>query len=117
MVLDQFGIGGDVIFHFLIPGVIMYYGAKKLLSASPAGSKGWGIFVFLFGLLMLAGKLDLLFHSLLAIGVMYLGYRMLRRKSRIPECVPSIAERQWAQSVLREDAIDRWEKELRSRQN
>ena len=117
MVLDQFGIDGEDLFKILIPAAIMLYGGRKVVSSDSTRSRGWGVFVFLFGLLMLVGKLNLLFHSLLAIGVIYLGFRLLRRGSRAPEHVPSMVERQWAQTVLKEDALDRWEKDLRSRQN
>ncbi len=112
--LDQFGIHLGSIIKLLIPGLIMVYGAKKILSPGGAGSKGLGIFVFLLGLLMLVGKLHVLFSSLLAVGIIYAGYCMLRRRSIEPEPV-SAAERQWAKTILKEDMIDRFEQEIKAR--
>lgn len=117
MILDLFGIDGDDIFRYLIPLAIMLYGGRKLVSSHSTGSKVWGVFVFLFGLLMLIGKMKLLFSSLLAIGIIVLGYRLLRRSSRQTEYVPSYAERHWAQSVLKEDMLDRWDKEMATKRN
>ncbi|MFY0545149.1 LiaF transmembrane domain-containing protein [Brevibacillus sp. H7] len=110
VILDQFGIDGGDLFGILIPAVIMVYGAKKVVSGS--GTKFWGVLVFLFGLLMLIGKLDLLFTNLLAIAIIYFGYRLIKRRDTPMEPAPSALERHWAQQVLKEDALDRWEREL-----
>ncbi len=113
VILDQFGIDGGDLFGIFIPAVIMIYGAKKVVSGS--GSKFWGVVIFLFGLLMLIGKLDLLFTNLLAIVIIYMGYRLLKRRDVPTESAPSALERQWAQQVLKEDALDRWERNLASK--
>jgi lia operon protein LiaI len=116
VLLDQFGIDGGDFLGVLIPAVIMLYGAQKVMSGS--GSRFWGILVFLFGLLMLIGKLDLLFHNLLAIGIIYLGYRLIKRRDIPVETAPSALERQWAKQVLREDVLDQWERHvLKKRQS
>lgn len=116
VLLDQFGIDGGDFLGILIPALIMLYGAKKVMSGS--GSRFWGILVFLFGLLMLIGKLDLLFHNLLAIGIIYLGYRLIRRRVNPEEAAPSALERHWAKQVLREDVLDQWERNvLKKRQS
>ncbi|WNC15841.1 LiaF transmembrane domain-containing protein [Brevibacillus brevis] len=107
VLLDQLGIDSGDILGLLVPGVIMLYGARKVLGHG--GSRFWGVLVFLFGLLMLFGKLHLLFHSILAIGVIYLGYRLIR-PAPTPKEGPPEWERQWAKSVLKEDVLDRWEK-------
>ncbi|MGE5700994.1 MAG: LiaF transmembrane domain-containing protein [Clostridia bacterium] len=113
LVFDQLGIHMGTIMRMLIPGLLMVYGAKKIISAEPARSKGWGIFVFLFGLLMLIGKLELLFSSLLAVILLYAGFRLLR--SRPQHESVSMAERHWAQAVLKEDAFDRFEQEWKEK--
>ncbi|HBZ80720.1 MULTISPECIES: hypothetical protein [Brevibacillus] len=113
VLLDQIGIDFGDLIGLLIPGVIMLYGARKIMGQS--GSRFWGIVIFLFGFLMLIGKLHLLFHGLLAIGVIYLGYRLLR-PSHVPKEAPPAWERQWAQKVLKEDALDAWEKDVTRRQ-
>lgn len=114
VLLDQFGIDSGDIVGLLIPGVLMLYGARKILGYG--GSRIWGVLVFLFGLLMLIGKLHLLFHSILAIGVIYLGYRLIRQKPTPPER-PSEWESQWAKRVLKEDDLDLWERAVtRNRQ-
>jgi lia operon protein LiaI len=110
VLLDQFGIDSGEILGILIPAVIMLYGAKKVLSGS--GSRFWGMLVFLFGLLMLIGKLELLFHNLLAIGVIYLGYRLIKRRDMPAETAPSALERHWAKQVLKEDVLDQWEQNV-----
>lgn len=107
VLLDQLGIDSGVILGLLIPGVIMLYGARKVLGHG--GSRFWGVLIFLFGLLMLIGKLHLLFHSLLAIGIIYLGYRLIRPK-QAPKDGPPEWERRWAQQVLKDDVLDHWEK-------
>lgn len=110
VLLDQVGIDiGDLI-GFIIPGFIMLYGAKKIMGQS--GSRFWGVLLFLFGFLMLIGKLHLLFHALLAIGVIYLGYRLLRPGHQ-PKEAPPTWEREWAQKVLKEDTLDSWEKQVK----
>lgn len=114
LLLDQLGLVKNV-FQILIPGLIMLYGAKKVISNESAGKKGFGVFVFLFGFLMMIGKLHLLFSSLLAIGVIYLGFRLLRGGTKSADEVPGFAERHWAQAVLRQDALDRWERELEAK--
>ncbi|MCK9907419.1 hypothetical protein MXD63_46405, partial [Frankia sp. Cpl3] len=71
----------------------------------------------LFGLLMLISKLDLLFTSVLAAGIIYAGYRLIRRRpEHADDQAPSMMERQWARQILKEDALDRWEREHRLRQ-
>lgn len=112
VLLDLIGIDIGDLLGFIIPGVIMIYGAKKIMGQT--GSSFWGILVFLFGFLMLIGKLDLLFHALLAIGVIYLGYRLLR-PSQEPKQAPPAWEREWAQKVLKEDTLDTWERNVRRR--
>lgn len=110
VLLDQIGIDSGEIIGLLIAAVIMVYGLRKMLR--PSGSRFWGILVFLFGFLMMIGKLDLLFTSLLAIGVIYIGYRLIRSRDCSEEAPPEW-ERQWAQRVLREaDALDRWEERV-----
>lgn len=115
LVLDLLGIHLDMIMRMLIPGLMMIYGAKKLFTGQSSGAKYWGIFVFLFGLLMLIGKLDLLFTSLLAIIILYAGFRLLRGRSHQAVEPVSMAERKWAQAVLKEDALDRFEREWKER--
>jgi lia operon protein LiaI len=110
VLLDQFGIDSGDVLGILIPVVIMLYGAKKVMSGS--GSRFWGMLVFLFGLLMLIGKLELLFHNLLAIGIIYLGYRLIKRRDIPAETAPSALERHWAKQVLREDMLDQWEQNV-----
>ncbi|MED4782679.1 LiaF transmembrane domain-containing protein [Brevibacillus choshinensis] len=107
VLLDQLGIDSGDILRILVPGVIMLYGARKVMGQG--GSRFWGVLIFLFGLLMLVGKLHLLFHSILAIGIIYLGYCLIRPKPA-PKEGPAEWERQWAQRVLKEDALDNWEK-------
>lgn len=107
VLLDQLGIDSGDILGLLVPGVIMLYGARKVLGHG--GSRFWGVLIFLFGLLMLVGKLHLLFHSILAIGIIYLGYCLIRPK-QAPKEGPPEWERQWAQRVLKEDTLDQWEK-------
>ncbi|MBO8164622.1 MAG: hypothetical protein H0Z34_12985 [Brevibacillus sp.] len=111
LLLDLVGIDTGDIIRLLIPAAIMVYGAKRVISAESTGKRVWGICAFLFGLLMLIGKLELLFSSLLAVAVIYLGIRLLRRQSAFADESPDFVERQWAQSVLREDVLDRWERE------
>lgn len=113
VLLDLVGVDGGDVIGLLIPGVIMLYGARKVMGTS--GSRVWGILAFLFGFLMLIGKLDLLFHSILAIGVIYLGYRLLRPR-QVPKQAPMAWERQWAQRILKEDALDEWEQRVTRRQ-
>ncbi len=112
--VDQLGLIRHL-FHFLLPGLIMIYGAKKVISNESGGKKGFGLFVFLFGLLMMIGKLDLLFSSVLAIGIIYLGLRLLRRGTKRVDDFPGIAERHWAQAVLKQDALERWDREVEAR--
>lgn len=107
VLLDQIGIDFGDVLGWVIPGLIMIYGARKVLGHG--GSRFWGVLIFTFGLLMLIGKLHLLFHGLLAIGLIYLGYSLLRHKDP-PKEAPAEWERQWAQRVLKEDALDHWEK-------
>jgi lia operon protein LiaI len=111
--LDEAGIDAGDLFQVLIPGAIMVYGARKVIGSS--GSKFWGAAIFLFGLLMLVGKLHLLFSSLLAVVVIYIGYRLIRRRPE-PDDIPSLMERQWAKKILQEDALDRWEREQQASQ-
>ncbi|MGG1664288.1 LiaF transmembrane domain-containing protein [Brevibacillus sp. NRS-1366] len=113
VLLDQLGIDSGDLIGVLIPVVIMLYGARKVMGSS--GSRFWGVLVFLFGLLMLFGKLHLLFHSILAIGVIYLGYRLLRPQPE-PKEAPKAWERQWAKGILKEDSLDDWEKSVTRRQ-
>jgi lia operon protein LiaI len=115
LILDILGIDTGDLLGLLIPGAIMLYGAKRLLQAGSAGKKGWGAFVFVFGLLMLIGKLELLFSCLLAITVMVIGYRLLRRRPSPAARMPDIGERHWAHSMLKDDVLDRWEKEWQTR--
>lgn len=115
LILDLFGIHTGDLISFLIPGAIMLYGGKRLIHGGSAGKKGWGAFVFLFGLLMLIGKLDLLFSCLLAMIAIYFGYRLIRRQSKPVHSVPDVLERRWAEAVLKEDALDRWEREHQAR--
>ncbi|UFJ41255.1 hypothetical protein LOK74_01500 [Brevibacillus humidisoli] len=110
LLLDLIGIDIGDILGILIPAAIMVYGAKRVISAH-SGNRFWGIFVFLFGLLMLIGKLELLFSSLVAVAIIYFGLRLLRRRSTSDSEMPGFAERQWAKSILKEDALDRWERE------
>ncbi|USG64763.1 hypothetical protein NDK47_21965 [Brevibacillus ruminantium] len=105
--LDLLGIHSGRFLGILIPGLIMLYGARKLMSGS--GSRFWGLLVFLFGLLMLIGKLHLLFNVIIAVGVIYLGYRLIRRHDRSDDHMPTVWEKQWAERVLKEDALDNWE--------
>lgn len=113
--LDLLGIDTGDLIGFLIPGAIMLFGAKRVVQGSSAGKKAWGAFLFLFGLLMLIGKLDLLFSCMLAIMAIYFGFRLIRRESRPVQHVPDIVERRWAEAVLKEDALDRWEREYQAR--
>ncbi|QQE73817.1 hypothetical protein KDJ56_18370 [Brevibacillus composti] len=114
VLLDLLGIDGGHFLGVLIPGLIMLYGARKVIKGS--GSRFFGILVFLFGLLMMIGKLHLLFNVILAIGVIYLGYRLIRRRDKSDEHMPTRWERQWAQQVLKEDALDRWERQTTQKQ-
>ncbi len=111
LLLDLFGIGAGKLISLLVPVALMVYGARKVIRSDSRGGRVWGVFVFLVGLLALVGKLQLLFTSLLAIGIIYMGMRLLRR-SRLDEPEVSLAERYWAQSVLKEDKLDAWEREL-----
>jgi lia operon protein LiaI len=115
LLLEQFGIDGGDLLGILIPGVIMVYGGRKITAADSTRGKVWGVFAFLFGLLMLLGKLELLFSCFLALMVLYIGVRLLRRGRQTADAPPSLLERQWAQSVLKEDPLDRWERDLRIR--
>ncbi|AUM63689.1 hypothetical protein GOP56_19465 [Brevibacillus sp. 7WMA2] len=119
VLLDKLGLGIDRLIPMFIAGLLMVYGCKKVLSAGSTGNKGWGIFVFLFGLLMLLNKLSLLFGCLLAIAIIYFGCKLMKgqRHTAPYESTPSMWEREWAQSVLREDKLDRWENELKKRQH
>ncbi|WP_126425337.1 LiaF transmembrane domain-containing protein [Brevibacillus marinus] len=110
LLLDLIGIDLGDIFGVLIPLAIMVYGAKRVLAAD-GGRRLWGVVAFLFGLLMLIGKLELFFSSLVAAALLYWGFRLLRRSSAADDNLPGVAERQWARSVLGEDALDRWERE------
>jgi lia operon protein LiaI len=110
VLLDQLGIDSGAIISLLIAGAIMVYGVRKFVGSS--GSRFWGVAVFLFGFLMLIGKLELLFTSLLAIGIICLGYRLIRSRDRSREAPPEW-ERQWARRVIREaDYLDRWEERV-----
>lgn len=114
MFLDQFGIHLGDLLGILLPAAILVYGARKVLQAESSGKRVWGIFLFLFGLLALFGKLHLLFGSFLAIAVIYLGYRLIRRKPVAADPVPTDLERHWAQAVLKQDDwLDRWERQVR----
>ena len=114
LLMDQLGLVRHL-FQILIPGLIMIYGAKKVISDESAGKKFFGWFIFLFGLLMMIGKLHLLFSSLLAIGIIFLGFRLMRRSTHHRDEVVGFADRQWAHAVLKEDALDRWEREVETR--
>ncbi|MED1876454.1 hypothetical protein NSQ24_05800 [Brevibacillus sp. FSL L8-0520] len=114
VLLDQLGIDGGDFLGVLIPGLIMLYGARKVIGSS--GSRFWGILIFLFGLLMLIGKLHLLFNVVLAIGVIYLGYRFIRRSDKTHDSMPTVWERQWARQVLKEDTLDSWEHRIAKKQ-
>ncbi|WP_139492302.1 LiaF transmembrane domain-containing protein [Brevibacillus dissolubilis] len=114
--LDMLGIDGGDIFGFLIPGLIMVYGAKKLMAGEGKGGRWWGIMVFLFGFLMMIGKLDLLFTSALSIVVIYFGFKLLRSRNRDPHEAPSILEREWAKKILREDELDHFERKSTAKQ-
>ncbi|MEJ8548634.1 LiaF transmembrane domain-containing protein [Brevibacillus borstelensis] len=114
VLMDLIGIDAGDFLGVLIPGLIMLYGARKVMGSS--GSRFWGILVFLFGLLMLIGKLHLLFNIALAIGVIYLGYRFIRRKDKTDDSMPAAWERQWARQVLKEDALDSWEHRVTRKQ-
>lgn len=107
VLLDQIGIDSGDVIGLLIPAVIMIYGARKIMGSS--GSRFWGILIFMFGFLMLIGKLHLLFTSLLAVGVIYLGYRLIRSKDDVSKEAPPEWERQWARRVLKEETLDQWE--------
>lgn len=115
LVFDQMGIHFGTIMRVFIPGLLMVYGARKIISTEPANSKGWGIFVFLFGLLMLIGKLNLLFSSLVAVAIIYAGFRLLKGNRHQPSEAVSMAERNWAQSILKEDELDRFEREWKQK--
>jgi lia operon protein LiaI len=115
LLLDLLGIDTGDLVEILIPGAIMLYGGKRLIQADSTGKRAWGAFVFVFGLLMLIDKLDLLFSCLLAITAIYVGFRLMRRRQAPCHHVPDIIERHWANSVLKEDNLDRWERELRAR--
>lgn len=114
LLVDQLGLIRHV-FHILIPGLIMIYGAKKVISDESAGKKFFGLFIFLFGLLMMIGKLHLLFSSLLAIGIIFLGFRLMRRGTYRTDEMTGFADHRWAQAVLKQDALDRWEREVEAR--
>ncbi|CAJ1004016.1 MULTISPECIES: hypothetical protein [Bacillales] len=115
VILDQLGIDSSELLRVLIPGLIMLYGARKMMSSS--GSRFTGGLILLIGFLMLIGKLHVLFHAVLAIGVMYLGFRLLRQRDVPDQTVPTVGERQWAQRVLQDDdVLDRWEKSVTRRQ-
>ncbi|MGD8191989.1 LiaF transmembrane domain-containing protein [Brevibacillus ginsengisoli] len=114
LLVDQLGLVRHL-FHLLIPGLIMIFGAKKVISDESAGKKFFGLFIFLFGFLMMIGKLHLLFSSLLAIGVIYFGFRLIRRDTHRTDEAVGYADRQWAKAVLKEDALDRWEREVDAR--
>lgn len=116
LVLDQLGIHVGTIMRVFIPGLLMVYGAKRIISTGPVKSKGWGVFIFLFGLLMLIGKLNLLFSSLVAIAILYAGFRLLSHRHQPSEAV-SMADRHWAQSILKEDELDRFEREWKQKQS
>ncbi|MET3292043.1 hypothetical protein EDM56_00910 [Brevibacillus fluminis] len=117
LVFDQLGIHFGTIMRVFIPGLLMVYGAKKIISTEPANSKGWGIFVFLFGLLMLIGKLNLLFSSLVAVAIIYAGFRLLKSHKHQPPEAVSMAERHWAQSILKQDELDRFEREWKQKKS
>lgn len=114
LLVDQLGLVRHL-FHILIPGLIMIFGAKKVISDEAAGKKFFGVFIFVFGLLMLIGKMHLLFSSMLAIGIIFTGFRLIRRGSQRTDEVVGFADRQWAHAVLREDALDRWEREVEAK--
>lgn len=117
VLLDKLGLGIDRLIPMFIAGLLMIYGCKKVLSAGSTGNKGWGIFVFLFGLLMLLNKLSLLFGCMLAIAIIYFGFKVMKSQRHSSQHeAPPIWERDWAKSVLREDKLDRWEHELKKRQ-
>ena len=110
LLLDLLGFSGGRIISLLIAGAIMAYGVRKIVGSS--GSRFWGAAVFLFGFLLLLGKLDLFFAGLLAGGLLYFGCSLIRSRNRFRE-TPSEWERQWAQGVLREaDILDRWEERV-----
>ncbi|WP_400164749.1 LiaF transmembrane domain-containing protein [Brevibacillus sp. TJ4] len=110
ILLDLIGIDGGRIIGLLIAAVIMVYGIRKMMRST--GSRIWGVLIFLFGFLMLIGKLNLFFTSLLAIGVIYIGYKLIRSQDD-SEQAPSEWERQWAKRVLREsESLDQWEERL-----
>jgi lia operon protein LiaI len=113
IILDMIGFGVGTILRLAIPVLLMMYGARKILASPSKGGKGWGIFVFLFGLLMLIGKLHLLFSTLLAIGILYYGMRLIRRPAPAMH-LPGDGERMWAARFLRDDLVDRWEREWRN---
>lgn len=114
LIMDQLGLIRSL-FHILIPGLIMIFGAKKVISDESAGKKFFGIFIFLFGLLMMIGKLHLLFSCLLAVAIIFLGFRLMRRGTSRTDEMVGFADRQWAQAVLKQDALDRWEREVEAR--
>lgn len=113
IILDMIGFGVGTILRLAIPVLLMMYGARKILASPSKGGKGWGIFVFLFGLLMLIGKLHLLFSTLLAIGILYYGMRLIRRPAPAMH-LQGDGERMWAARFLRDDLVDRWEREWRN---
>ncbi|MFM1655266.1 hypothetical protein ACI7RC_24700 [Brevibacillus sp. B_LB10_24] len=100
---------------FLISGAVIFWGGSKLLAAKSTGGRIWGAFLVFFGILMLTGKVHLLFSTLIAVGILYLGYRLIRSHPEPSAEEVSYYERKWARSVLKEDTLDSWEDDLRSR--
>lgn len=112
LLLDLFGIDTGDLLGYLIPGAMMLYGGKKVVWGQSTGGKAWGTVLFLIGLLLLVGKMELLFSCLLAIGAIYFGYRLIRKQPKHPQTAHTLLEQRWAQAVLKEDEFERQHREF-----
>lgn len=78
ILLGVLGIHLGGLISLAIAGLIMIYGIKKIVTASSRGQKWFGAALLIFGILMLVGAVHLIFKVLIALVVVYFGYKLLK---------------------------------------
>ncbi|HET7627526.1 MAG TPA: hypothetical protein VFK44_03960 [Bacillales bacterium] len=77
MLLGMLGIHVGGLFHFIIAGILIYFGIKKLKEHHQVS----GIILLVIGILFLAGAIPFLFGTLIAVVCIFFGWRLMKRNS------------------------------------
>jgi len=112
LLLSAIGLHAGWLIRLIVSLLIIVYGVKKIRRANTKLQKGWGIALFVFGILMLIGAAHLFIGIAIAVLLMYFGLKVMKNESK-PHREQAMGAWEGAAATVQEDAFDvEWNKRM-----